>query len=179
MLQFNNHNFVIAQIFGITALLFDIIKFTRTKRHHLLLWGLPASWSMIISQFFMGQLQGATFQLMQNIETILQVFIGKNNPLHNSFRPLIALIFGIIAYIICSPTIYWVTWLPVGIYIFSSIGKAFHNPIKIRIVWLMSSTCILIYCYFYHNWSLVIQQSVIIPISLYFIYKHYNKNIKE
>jgi hypothetical protein len=171
----NEKYFIFAQIFGILALIFDIVKFTRKERSHLLLWGLPASWSMIASQFLMGQFQGAVFQLMQNVETVLQVFIGKDNPLHNRFRPLIALVFGITAYFICAPTEYWVTWLPVGVYAFSSIGKAFHDPIKIRIVWLFSSFCTLIYCYFYQNWSLVAQQSVIIPLSSYFIYKHYNK----
>jgi hypothetical protein len=166
-------DYVVAQLFGIAALLFDIVKFTRKQRSHLLIWGIPASWSMITSQYFMGQLQGAAFQSMQSVETILQVFIGNNSPLHNTFRPLIALVFGIAAYFICAPTAYWVTWLPVGIYVFSSIGKAFHNPIKIRIVWLFSSLCTLVYCYFYSNWALVVQQLVIIPISVYYIYSSY------
>lgn len=166
-------DFLLAQIFGGLALAFDVVKFTRKNRGPLILWGIPAGWSMIASQYFMGQDQGAAFQAMASIESLLQSLSGKDNRQHHWQRILIALFFGSLGFFIYAPTQDWWTWLPVGSYIFASLGKLFYQPWLIRIVWLCSSACTLAYSVIYGNWSIVIQQIVVVSLTIHFLWIYY------
>lgn len=166
--------FWISQFFGVLALLFDIIKFTRTKRRSLILWGIPAGWSMVASQYLLGQGQGAVFQAMASLESLLQSAAGQDSRQHRYTRILMAIVFGAIGFLLLAPTHLWWTWLPVGTYIFASLGKMFYRPWLIRLVWLGSSSCISVYSIIYGNWAIVLQQAVVISLSLWFLYQAYS-----
>ncbi|WP_031570685.1 YgjV family protein [Acidithiobacillus thiooxidans] len=174
------HAFWISQLFGSLALLFDVIKFTRTKRSALILWGIPAGWSMVASQYFLGQAQGAVFQAMASLESILQTITGQDSRGHRRRRVAIALIFGSLGFWIYAPTAVWWTWFPVGTYIFSSLGKLFYRPWLIRMVWLASSSFITAYSVICGNWSIVLQQMVVISLSIFFLWRallEHRKNV--
>lgn len=168
--------FWLSQLFGGLALLFDIVKFTRTKRSALLLWGIPAGWSMVASQYFLGQSQGAVFQAMASLESILQTITGQDSRKHRYRRIVIAVVFGGLGFWIYAPTAAWWTWLPVGTYIFASLGKLFYRPWLIRIIWLVSSSFIVAYSIIYHNWAIILQQTVVMSLSVLFLWKTYQNH---
>lgn len=165
--------FWLSQVFGGLALILDVVKFTRTKRSALILWGIPAGWSMVASQYFLGQDQGAVFQAMASLESLLQSLTGKDNREHRLRRMGIALVFGGMGFWIYAPTAIWWTWLPVGTYIFASLGKLFYRPWLIRLVWLASSSFIMAYSIICGNWAIVLQQFVVMNLTLLFLWKAY------
>lgn len=167
--------FWIAQCFGCAALIFDVVKFTRKSRRYLLLWGIPAGWSMVASQYWMGQYQGASFQAMSSADTLLQSLFGLNTYRHRLIRIALATLFCVGGFALYSPTVVWWTWLPVGSYLFAVLGKIFHHPIHIRSVWLLSSTCTLIYAGVYGNWSIIVQQIVVMSLTMWTIV-HYTQD---
>jgi len=166
-----NHLFWLSQCFGGLAIFFDAVKFSRKSRSALLLWGIPAGWSMVASQVLLGQGQGATFQAMSSMETLLQAGFGKNHPWHWRFRLVTATVFGVVGFWILAPTPTWFTWLPVGAYLFGTLGKVFHHPIHIRIVWIFSSTCILWYSSIYENIAIVLQQILVLSMTAWALAK--------
>lgn len=168
--------FWLSQLFGVLALLFDLVKFTRKNRRSLILWGLPAGWSMVASQYFLGQAQGAVFQAMASLESILQSLSGQDSRRHRTQRIVIAVIFGGLGFWLYSPTTIWWTWLPVGTYVFASLGKLFYRPWLIRLVWLGSSSFTIAYSSIYGNWAIVAQQMVVMSISVYFIFNVLKSN---
>jgi len=175
--SFVESSFWISQCFGALAILFDLLKFTRKTRTALILWGIPAGWSMVASQYFLGQGQGATFQAMSSLETLLQAWFGRNNWSHRWFRLVTASTFAGIGFLVYAPTSVWFTWLPVGAYFFGTAGKIFHNPLRIRAVWLVSSSCIFWYAAIYHNWTIMLQQILVVTLSLAFIYREFRPKL--
>ena len=169
------HWFWLSQCFGGLAIFFDAVKFSRRNRGALLLWGIPAGWSMVASQYLLGQGQGATFQAMSSMETLLQAGMGKNHPWHWRFRLVTATVFGAMGFWILSPTPVWFTWLPVGAYLFGTMGKIFHNPIHIRVVWIFSSACILWYSLIYGNVTMILQQIMVLSLTAWVLVKAYRQ----
>lgn len=155
-----------SQFFGGLAVLFDIVKFTRKNRASLLLWGIPAGWSMVASQLCLGEPQGTVFQAMSSLETLLQVFSGQNTAAHRRRRIGLFLLFGGMGFWIYAPSALWWTWLPVGAYAFGSLGKVFHRTWLIRSVWLLSSACTFAYACEYGNWAMATQQVVVVGLTL-------------
>lgn len=166
-------DFWASQLFGLLAIAFDIIKFTRTKRAHLILWGLPAGWSMVASQYFLGQYQGAAFQVVSSLDSITQSMLGLDNRQHRVLRIIVGILFGSIGFCLYAPTTVWWTWIPVGSYLFAVAGKVFYNTVTIRTVWIASSTCTITYSAICSNWSIVIQQIIVISLTVWFLLKHY------
>ncbi len=166
--------FVWSQIFGVLALLFDVIKFTRSGRAALILWGIPAGWSMVASQYCLGQPQGAVFQAMASLEGLLQAALGRDAHWHRGARFLVAGCFAGLGFFIYAPSARWWTWLPVGSYGFASLGKIFHDPRTIRMVWLFSSACTVSYAMVYHNVAMILQQMVVVSLTLWHLSRHHS-----
>lgn len=135
---------------------------------------------MVASQYFLGQSQGAVFQAMASLESILQTITGRDSREHRQRRVAIALVFGSLGFWIYAPTAVWWTWLPVGTYIFSSLGKLFYRPWLIRTVWLASSGFTTTYSAICGNWAIVGQQMVVISLSVLFLWRallEHRKNV--
>lgn len=164
----------VSQGFGALAIIFDAIKFTRSKRRALILWGIPAGWSMVFSQYFMGQEQGAAFQGVSSLESLIQSAIGQDNHQHRSWRIFWMILFCGAGFALKAPTSLWWTWLPVGSYGFASLGKVFYRPWVIRLVWLCSSACTLTYSALYGNITIVLQQIMVMTLTLWFLWKTYH-----
>lgn len=159
-----HHTFAISQVFGLAALVLNVIRFTRTSRKSVLLWGPPVSLSSVVSQLADRQVQGAAMSCVSMVTATLQAHLPL--PQQRWWRRALFALAVAVGVAIAPPSTEWVTAIPLVFFFISRWGEALHSELRMRSVWLLGSVLRIVYFALYSNYMLVASETLVFVLSL-------------
>ncbi|MBU2723418.1 YgjV family protein [Acidithiobacillus ferridurans] len=151
----------ISQFFGILAIVANIVKFTRHGRRRIILWGLPVSVFFALSQFFLGEAQGAAVSLIGFLSGFLNLELNRPDQFRLRFGISSAAILMAVTFV---PPIFtvWTTFLPFAVFVIARIGQMTHSELRMRSIWLIGTVLWLIYFVATGNYALIASEVLVL-----------------
>ena len=160
-----NHAFIVSQLFGLTSLLLNVVRFTRKSRKSVLLWGPPTSATSVVSQFLDAQTQGAAMSVVSMLMALVQAQLGRAD--HAWLRRLLMVLAGVTGVLLAPPTLSNLpSFLPVIFFVVTRLGESMGTELRLRSVWLVGSMLRIVYFAWYANFMLVTSEMIVLVLSV-------------
>lgn len=173
MIFFDRPDYLLSQLFGLAMFVADMIRFRQTSRQRILVWGFPAGIALIASQCFNDQWQGASMSTASMVSSLAQSPWNRNHWTHQGLRLALGVGFGAIGVWLSPPGAYWVTWLPLSGYLVGRVGELTHDFVRLRIVWLLSTSIFLAYHALMWNVMTTLTEAMVLSMSIRFLYREW------
>ncbi len=157
--------FLCSQLFGVLAIGFNIVKFTRKSRRNIILWGLPVSILFALSNLSLAAWQGAA---MSGVGFVLGLLnLELNRPDQWKQRVIWGMLAVAVGICIAPPTSHIITTLPLAVFIIARLGQMTHSELRMRSVWIVGTLTWIVYFSYYHNYALVLSEIIVLTLTSY------------